>query len=250
MVDFRSIPHYSFLSHQQQFQTSAKTETYEKPLVTVDVVLFTMTKGEIRVLLLKRSSEPFKDMWSIPGGFINIGETLEEAAKRWLEQKTGVSDIYFEQLGAFGTPDRDPRTRVITVSYFAVVNFDKIQTPEALKHDDTSWIVLETLPDLAFDHAEIIQNAFLRLKEKVQTSPIAFQLLPPKFTLTQLQKVYELILQKEMDKRNFRKKALASGILLELVGETKMDGFHRPAQLYAFKKDELPTEETLNELTN
>ena len=248
MVDFRSIPQYSFNTQNQQFQTSARTETYEKPLVTVDVVLFSMTKGELKVLLLKRASEPFKDLWSIPGGFINLGETLEEAAKRWLEQRTGVSDIYIEQLGAFGTPDRDPRTRVITVSYFAVVNFDKIQTPEALKHDDTAWITIEDLPTLAFDHNEIIHNALVRLREKVQTSPIAFQLLPEKFTLTQLQKVYELILKKEIDKRNFRKKALASGILFELMGETKMDGFHRPAQLYAFNKIKVPSA-SLGELT-
>jgi 8-oxo-dGTP diphosphatase len=249
VIDFRSIPEYSFSPQNQQFQASAKTETYEKPLVTVDVVLFTMTKGEMRVLLLKRASEPFKEMWSIPGGFINLGETLEEAASRWLEQRTGVSDIYFEQLGAFGTPDRDPRARVITVSYFAVVNFDKIQTPEALKHDDTAWITLEDLPALAFDHGDIIENALLRLREKLQTSPIAFQLLPEKFTLTQLQKVYELILKKEIDKRNFRKKALASGILFELAGETKMDGFHRPAQLYAFNKVKVPPA-TLGELTS
>ena len=208
---------------------------YETPLVTVDNVVFTIVEQSLQVLLVQRQSEPFAGMWSIPGGFIHEGETLEEAALRALGEKTTVKDIYLEQLYAFGLPKRDPRARVITVSYYALIHYEKVLELEALQEQlHTEWFDVGTLPDLAFDHQQIVERAQSRMKERLENSSIAFQLLPEKFTLTELQRVYELILEKALDKRNFRKKMLATGILTEL-GETKMEGYHRPAQLYSFK---------------
>lgn len=214
---------------------SISGQVYEKPLVTVDIVVFTIHQDALNVLLLERPADPYQGFWSIPGGFIYEGETLEEAASRWLSEKTTVHNIYLEQLYAFGAPQRDPRSRVITVAYYALVSYEAL-TPEGRNNpgDGTAWFSVGALPELAFDHQSIVNTAINRLKERLETSPIAFQLLPAKFTLTELQRVYELILSKMLDKRNFRKKMLASGILQEL-GETKMEGYHRPAQLYRFQ---------------
>jgi 8-oxo-dGTP diphosphatase len=237
-VDYPQKPRYSFLDAVKQTQQPFQPQTsYEKPLVTVDVVLFTLIQGRLKVLMIKRTSEPYRECWAVPGGFINVGETLEEAAFRWLKQRTGVAEIYMEQFAAFGNPQRDPRARVITVSYYALVNDALLpaQPPqEEGHHEEVAWLNVTQLPPLAFDHDLLITGALHRIRERLEHSSMAFQLLPKKFTLTQLQRVYELILDKTMDKRNFRKKMLATGILKELLGETSMDGFHRPAQLYAF----------------
>lgn len=209
---------------------------YETPLVTVDIVVFTIASGRLQVLLIQRQQAPYEGRWAIPGGFIYAGETLEEAAARWLREKTTVDNIYLEQLYAFGTPQRDPRARVITVAYYALVNVNRLQPENLNQHaEHTQWFDTTALPTpLAFDHNSILDYALERLRERLETSGIAFQLLPEKFTLTELQRVYELILGKVLDKRNFRKKMLSSGILTE-IGETKMEGYHRPAQLYVFR---------------
>lgn len=216
---------------------------YETPLVTVDIALFTVDGDALKVLLFQRMQEPYQGMWSIPGGFINMGESLEDAASRWLTARTKVSKIYLEQLAAFGKPGRDPRARVITVAYYALASFEQLYKSEELTPTEgegdgtlTQWFDVAELPDLAFDHRDILDRSLSRLKEQLETSTVAFQLVPEKFTLTELQRVYELILNKTLDKRNFRKKMLASGIVQEL-GETKMEGFHRPAQLYSFKRE-------------
>lgn len=213
---------------------------YETPLVTVDIVVFTIHDNALKVLLFKRPNEPYQGYWSIPGGFINTGETLQEAAGRWLTIRTEVKDIFLEQLAAFGNPDRDPRARIITVAYYALISHSKLENADwepVNPTETTQWFDVSELPDLAFDHKEILEQATERLKERLENSTIAFQLLPDKFTLTELQRVYELILDKSLDKRNFRKKMLATGILQE-IGETKMEGFHRPAQLYIFKRED------------
>lgn len=206
---------------------------YETPLVTVDIVLFSVIQNRLQVLLIKRKSDPFEHMWAIPGGFIRTGETLEQAAAHRLEEETSIENIYLEQLHAFGTPGRDPRARVITVAYYALVSIDKLSPEAQANAEDVQWFSVSELPELAFDHKLIVEAALRRLKKQLQSTPVAFQLLPGKFTLTELQRVYELILEKTLDKRNFRKKILSSDIL-EDTGETKMEGYHRPAQLYSF----------------
>lgn len=207
---------------------------YETPLVTVDVVVFTIHENKLKVLLIQRNQPPYENMWAIPGGFIYTGETLEEAAARRLHEETNVDNIYLEQLYAFGEPQRDPRARVITVAYFALVGMDKFHIIPMANAQDIGWFSIHNLPDLAFDHSKILSYALERLKARLETSPIAFQLLPLKFTLTELQRVYELILGKELDKRNFRKKILSTD-LLQNTQETRMEGYHRPAQLYSFR---------------
>lgn len=231
-----SVPD-SFIETIQKSKTSASNGTglscYETPLVTVDIVLLTVVQNQLKVLLIQRKQPPFEHMWAIPGGFIHVGETLEQAASRRLFEETNVDSIYLEQLGAFGRPNRDPRARVITVAYYALVSADQLHLEAHANAEDVNWFGVGELPELAFDHQEIVGRAMTKLKRHLETSSVAFQLLPEKFTLTELQRVYELILGRSLDKRNFRKKILASDILRE-KGETKMEGYHRPAQLYAF----------------
>jgi 8-oxo-dGTP diphosphatase len=216
---------------QQNFKSDTRIKQYEKPLLTVDVVVFTVFDGELRVLLLQRKSEPHVNMWSIPGGFMHLGETLDEAVNRRLMDRTGVKKIYLEQLATFGEPRRDPRARVITVAYIALVAAHRLQS-DVHANEETRWFNVEDLPKLAFDHRIIVDEAIQRLRERLETSTIAYQLLTEQFTLTELQRIFETISGKKLDKRNFRKKILATGQVLELEGQTKMEGFHRPAQLY------------------
>lgn len=212
---------------------SSVLSTYETPLVTVDISLFTIQDNRLKVLLIKRKSAPFEHMWAIPGGFIHVGETLKEASLRRLYDETHVENIYLEQLEAFGKPNRDPRARVITIAFYALVSDEQLNPEAHANAEDVGWHCVSELPELAFDHQHIVEVALERLKHELENSSIAFQLLPSRFTLSELQRVYELILEKEMDKRNFRKKILASGVLQD-TGETKMEGYHRPAQLYSF----------------
>ncbi len=209
---------------------------YERPSVTVDVVMMSLRQGDLQVLLIKRRAWPFEGMWAIPGGFVNMDESLETAAKRELREETGVEDVYLEQLYTFGDPGRDPRTRVITVVYFALLDSERLQVRAADDATDVSWFPVYSLPPLAFDHAKILQYALERLRGKLEYTTIAFSLLPEQFTLRELQRVYEIILHRRLDKRNFRKKILSTGIL-EDTGAKKMEGTHRPAGLYRFNPD-------------
>lgn len=209
---------------------------YERPSVTVDVVMMSLRQGELHVLLIKRRSWPFEGMWAIPGGFVNMQESLETAAKRELREETGVEDVYLEQLYTFGDPGRDPRTRVITVVYFALLNSEYLQVQAADDAVDVGWFSVYDLPPLAFDHAEILEYALNRLRGKLEYTTIAFSLLPVQFTLRELQRVYEIILHRRLDKRNFRKKILSTGIL-EDTNAKKMEGTHRPARLYRFNPE-------------
>ena len=209
-----------------------ETKTHE---VTVDVVIMTIVRDELKVLLVKRVNEPFKNKWAIPGGFIRLSENLDDAALRVLKEKTSVQNIYLEQLYTFGDPLRYPNSRVITCAYFALIRAEDIKLEAANKDEvaDVQWHSVSKLPPLAFDHKEIIEYSLKRTRERLELCPIAFQLLPKKFTLTELQKSYELILKKSLDKRNFRKKMLSQNILRELKEFTKT-GSKRPAQLYSF----------------
>ena len=199
--------------------------------VTVDVVIFTIQKGTLKVLLVRRLIEPFIGQFAIPGGFVLEGEDLEEAALRELREETGVSDVYLEQLYTFGKPDRDPRGRVVTVAYFALVSADR-ELKAGTDAAEAAWFPMDDLPPLAFDHAKILDYALERLRNKLEYTTVGFQLLPEKFTLTELQEVYAAILGKELDKRNFRRKMSVLKILKPLPEYRR--GGQRPAQLYRF----------------
>jgi 8-oxo-dGTP diphosphatase len=218
--------------------SNTNNSAYEQPGVTVDLVIFTVNEEKLKVLLVKRAREPFVGFWSIPGGFLKIGESLEGAAIRVMKEKTGVKEVYMEQLYTFGRPDRDPRARVITVTYFALIPWQNLIQPESNKVTDLTWYAADQLPSqLAFDHQEILNYAINRLRAKVSYSNIVYGLLPVRFRLSDLQKIYESIINKSLDKRNFRKRMLATGLLQE-TGKKEIVGAHRPAMLYQFKKRE------------
>ena len=209
-----------------------ETKTHE---ITVDVVILTMKNDAIQVLLVKRLNEPFKDKWAIPGGYVRLSENLDQAALRILKERTNVDNIYLEQLYTFGDPLRHPNSRVITCAYFALVRANDLNiTPT----EDLGWHKVSDLPPLAFDHKEIIEYSMKRTRERLELCPVAYQLLNEKFTLTEMQKAYELIMGKKLDKRNFRKKALTSNGLIELDEYTKSSS-KRPARLYTFEHIQL-----------
>jgi 8-oxo-dGTP diphosphatase len=213
--------------------THAHSYEFPRPALTVDCVVFGLDEDELEVLLIRRGLEPFAGRWALPGGFVHLDETLEDAALRELEEETGLRKVYLEQLYTFGDLDRDPRERVVTVAYYALVKLSDHKVRAATDAADAAWFSLGDLPDLAFDHGRIVELAHERLKGKVRYQPIGFELLPRKFTLTQLQRMYEIILDRPLDKRNFRKKILSMGLLVEL-DEVQKDVAHRAARLYKF----------------
>lgn len=209
---------------------------YDRPSVSVDVVTFTLREQDLQVLLIRRKHPPFADYWAIPGGFVRMDESLELAALRELEEETGVQDVYIEQLYTFGQPDRDPRTRVIAVAYFALVP-ETALSPLRAGDDaaDARWWSMYALPQLAFDHAEILDYALTRLRYKLEYSAVGFELLPEQFTLSELQSAYEIILGEKLDRGNFRKK-LRKADVVEPTYEYRNTG-GRPARLYHFRED-------------
>ncbi len=210
-------------------------ESYARPAVTVDVLLFTIREEKLQLALIKRGIPPFQGEWALPGGFVRMEEELEEAARREIEEETGVRDVFLEQLYTFGQPNRDPRTRVITIVYFALVPGEHLTLRADTDASDASWFAISELPNLAFDHAEIVQSGIERLKAKIEYSNVAYGLLPARFRLSELQRVYEIILGRALDKRNFRKRVLALG-LVEATDKFSSGGAHRPAQLFRWKK--------------
>lgn len=200
--------------------------------VTVDVVIFTIRERRLRVLLVRRGIPPFEGAWAIPGGFVLEGEDLEAAAKRELHEETGVRDVYLEQLYTFGEPGRDPRGRVVTVAYFALIRSD-LAIAAGSDAAEARWWPMAERPALAFDHGRILDYALARLRHKLEWTTVGFQLLPEKFSLTELQEVYEAVLERRLDKRNFRRKVELLGILTPLR-EYRDLGRARPAQLYRF----------------
>ena len=210
---------------------------YDRPSVTVDVVIFSLIEDDLKVLLVQRRHWPFAGMWAIPGGFVRMEESLEAAAIRELAEETGMRDVYLEQLYTFGAPERDPRTRVITVAYFALIPADSAGQPQAGSDaSDSRWFSMNDLPELAFDHVQILEYAHTRLQYKLEYTAVGFELLPDQFTLSDLQYAYELILGEELDKRNFRRKILSAGII-EATGEKRHEGSGRPARLYRYRDD-------------
>jgi len=207
-------------------------------LVTVDNVVFTIINDKLQVLLIKRIIEPFKDMWAIPGGFVLENETLDEAAYRELFEETNVKDVYLEQLYTFWNPKRDPRWHVISITYLSLVPIEKLTIKAWSDAKEAKFFPINRLPKLAFDHKDILKTALSRLKWKLTYSNIAKFLLPDKFTLSWLQKVYEIILEKKLDTRNFRKK-IDKLWIIEAIGEKEIWVTHRPAMLYKFKNNKL-----------
>lgn len=209
--------------------------TYEYPraALTVDCAVFGFDETELKVLLIERGIAPFKGHWALPGGFVRVEETLDEAARRELAEETGLETVFLEQLYTFSTVDRDPRERVISVAYYALTKPADHQTRATTDAADAQWFPVTQIPALAFDHAEILSAALQRLRGKLRYEPIGFELLPSKFTLSQLQHLYETVLGTGLDKRNFRKKVLSFDLLLPL-NETHREGPHRPAQLFRF----------------
>lgn len=217
---------------------NTKYDGYEQPGITVDLSIFTVNEYRLKAMLVKRAEEPFQGTWSLPGGFLKVGESLDEAAQRVLMEKVGVDRVYMEQLYTFGDPQRDPRSRVITVAYIALIPWQSLPQPESQKITDLNWASVHQLPSLAFDHKTILNYAVKRLRAKVSYSNIVHGLMAKQFRLSELQTMYEIILNDKLDKRNFRKRMLSTGLLDE-TGKKDLTGAHRPAMLYRFKTKEI-----------
>lgn len=216
--------------------------------VTVDVIVFTILEGALKVLLVRRDRRPFRGRWAIPGGFVEPDEPLADAALRELAEETGLKGVYLEQLYTFGDPGRDPRGRTITVAYLALVNSARFEAATCRPRGTAraglqagsdaaavAWLAAYDLPALAFDHNRILAYALERLRNKLFYTTVGFELLPREFTLSHLQEVYEILLNRRQDKRNFRRKILSLDIL-EALAKARREGRHRPARLYRFRK--------------
>ena len=239
-------------SDEQAFLAAYDASQFPHPSITVDVALITVDELRLRAVLLRRGEHPERGKWSLPGGFVRMDESLDDAAARVLETKVGGGQVFLEQLYTFGKPDRDPRTRVITVAYYALV--DAMQLLTDVEHEEQlTWATLQVgwkgeqggtvtavhedgrQLALAFDHAEVLGLVVQRLRGKLNYAPIGFELLPPRFTLRQLQQIHETILSRTLNKDSFRRRMLSSGLLLA-TGQLERDVGHRPAELYRFKR--------------
>jgi 8-oxo-dGTP diphosphatase len=235
---------------EQEFLAAYDASQFPHPSVSVDVAILTVDAGRLRAVLVQRDEHPERGLWSLPGGFVQMDESLDAAAARVLETKAGLGGIFLEQLYTFGEPGRDPRTRVITVAYYALVDAgrlqrDRVELPRvgpatlqvpwkgerggAVRALDESG---RRIP-LAFDHADILGMVVQRLRGKLDYAPIGFELLPRRFTLRQLQSIHETILDRRLNKDSFRRRMLASG-LIAATGQRETDVGHRPAELYRF----------------
>ncbi len=201
--------------------------------LSIDCTILGFDEGELKVLLIKRATEPLKDMWALPGGFVGQTESLDDAAKLILEELTGLSNIYLEQLHAFGDVNRYPLGRVISVAYYSLIKIGDYNLKAAANAQEAVWHPISKIPNLVFDHNEILAKALSRIRNDIKYYPIGFELLPKKFTLTELQNLYEVILNTLLDKRNFRKKILSMNLLLSLE-EYQRGAPHRAARLFKF----------------
>lgn len=221
--------------------TNTMTDTslyreYQKYHVALDCIIFGFDQNELKLLLIKRGFEPEKGNWSLMGGFLQASENLDQAAERILHKLTGLTDIFMEQLFTYGSVDRDPVDRTISVAYFALIKTDQYDPNLALSHD-AEWFSIDNIPKLIFDHAEMVSKALETLKQKSKTQPIGFELLPEKFSVPQLRKLYEAINQKPLDHRNFSKKIKAMPWIVRLDEKDKA-GSKKGAFLYTFNKEE------------
>ena len=202
--------------------------------VAVDVAVCTVRDATLHVLLARATGGPFAGAWALPGGLVRDAEALDVAAARTLHDRTGLTDVYLEQLYTFGRPDRDPATRVVSVAYVGLIpdagRFPVVPADDA----DVAWCPVRRLPALAYDHADVVHTAVARLRAKLQYTNLVYTLLPPTFTVSELHEVYEAILGRRLDRRNFRKKILSTGLLSAL--DRVRRGAHRPATLYRFRR--------------
>jgi 8-oxo-dGTP diphosphatase len=211
------------------------TYDYPRPAVTADCVIFGFDAGELKVLLIERGIEPFQNCWALPGGFLGIEEDAETCARRKLKEETALGNIYIEQLFTFSSIQRDPRFRVISIAYYALVKLSDYPVGAGTDTNKVKWFTLSEVPDLAFDHSEILKTAINRLQGKIKYQPIGFELLPDKFTIPELHQLYEIILQKNIDRRNFRKKMLSFDFLID-ENEWVTGAPNRAPKLYRFDK--------------
>ena len=208
---------------------------YPRPAVTTDCIIFGFDGGELKVLLIERITEPYKDCWALPGGFINMDEDAETCARRKLKEETSIENVYIEQLFTFSTIDRDPRYRVISIAYYALVKLSDYAVHAGTGVNHIQWFPLSEVPTLAFDHAKLLEMAKQRLKGKIKYQPVGFELLPEKFTMPELHRLYEIILETSIDRRNFRKKILGFNLLTD-HNELVKGAPNRAAKLYSFDK--------------
>ena len=207
---------------------------YPHPAVTTDCVIFGFDGARLQVLLIERGIEPYKGKWAFPGGFLNMDESAEEGALRELQEETGLTGAYIEQFACFSAPDRDPRERVITIPFFALVRLQDVKAgDDAAK---AKWFPLDEIPQLAFDHDRILREAMTRLRERIHFKPVGFELLPEKFTMKELQMLYEAILDVKFERRNFAKKMLHYELVTQL-DETVWPTAKREAYLFSFNKE-------------
>ncbi len=211
-----------------------------KSAFTVDNVIFGFDDTDLKVLLIKRGAEPYEGDWALPGHFVRQDEDLLSAAQRVLEELTSISNVYLEQVKTFGALDRHPHGRVITVAYYSLIKIADYDVNASSFAQKAKWHSISKLKKLAFDHSEILDACFQLLKRRIRRRPVGFELLPPKFTLTALQHLYEAILETELDKRNFRKKILSMNLLVD-IGEVQAGVAHRPARLYKFDQNKYHT---------
>lgn len=211
---------------------SFQNEIY-KSAFSVDNVIFGFDGNNLKVLLIRRKHEPYAGYWALPGDIVQPDQDLDQGALQVLEQLTGIQNVYLEQVHTFGRVDRHPRGRVITVAYYSLIKIDDVSIRPSSFADKVEWKEISAIESLAFDHYEIMMTCLQRLRRNVKYRPIGFELLPKKFTLTELQKLYESILEKDLDKRNFRKKILSMNIL-RAHNEMQQGVAHRPAKLYSF----------------
>lgn len=215
-----------------------EVNTFFKSAFSVDNIIFGFDESDLKVLLIKRGQAPFKGLWALPGDLVYPNEDLDTAATRVLEELTGLSKVYLEQVHTFGAVDRHPLGRVITIAYFSLVKISDFTLSPSSFAQTVQWhsVAKAQKLQLAFDHNNILNTCFNALKQRVKVRPVGFELLPPKFTLTELQHLYEAIMRTRLDKRNFRKKILSMGLLIDL--EEMQEGVpHRPAKLYQFDKN-------------
>lgn len=215
----------------QSFSSKAK---FDYPKAAVDLIVFTIKDEKLQVLLVKMKKKPYQNHWAFPGGLVKIRESLDKASQRELHEKTGLRNVYLEQLYSFGDPRRDPFSRVVSIAYFALINSQGIRLKTTLKYAGINWFPIDNLPRLAYDHREMAKYALKRLRYKLEYTNVVYSLLPKYFALSELQKVYEIILKRRLDKRNFRKKILSLKLLIR-TGRFLKEA-HRPAELYRFRK--------------
>lgn len=208
-------------------------KTFEHPIPAVDMVIFTVDEDKLKVLVIKMKKAPYENCWALPGGLVRTEESVEQAARRTLHSKTGVKNIFLEQLYTFGEINRDPFGRVVSIAYFALVSSNGLKLKTSEEYEGIEWVDVKNLPKMAYDHRKIVSVAVERLQGKLEYTNIVCNLLPREFTMMELQKTYEVILDKEFDKRNFQKKIHALKIVKKTNNMT-VGKAHRPAALYEF----------------